>query len=484
MEKPKPKISPKNYTNKTFLQDPKDYPSNDTLPCHHLYFPKHESEKKVYFKNKIIRYHFDNVDQIEYEDDERIAIEQFKRLFNEYYTADYILMECFTKFDDIDILRFLYGANFDFIEAVSAIKQNYKLLMKYHTIRKDVIYNKKPVRYPNISHPLKPKYSLLWNDSELDASGIYIFGRDSSLRLIIHVNVSKYVQVSMCDNEINFPQLCIVRNYIMDQSIPGQIENYVIIFDHANNALVNFTGIDTIKRLKEFFFGLSLPHRSRVYRAYHVNTGFIGKYIAEQLSNNLDKRYLYKVKISTSPIIKKWFTHISKYQQEKKFGGYIDNLENNFWPPKTPNRHYWLGENENDWDNYITPEEYYQKYKRGYFDNFPSKICCSLINPFQEMEKEEKTMTDLEKSIFYNSIGLRPKADNSGSKGFKKFKDDYDGLYDKKNQKAGDQDEMECCTMDEGFWRGIGLHRSLGDVHKKEICLVDHKDNGCMESGR
>ena len=54
--------------------------------------------------------------------------------------------------------------------------------------------------------------------------------------------------------------------------------------------------------------------------------------------------------------------HISKYQLEKKYGGYIDNLDFDryeFWPPKVPNTYYWL-DDETDNDKFISPEMYYK----------------------------------------------------------------------------------------------------------------------------
>lgn len=129
------------------------------------------------------------------------------------------------------------------------------------------------------------------------------------------------------------------------------------------------------------------------------------KWLLEFFIESKDKRHMSKIRISKGAMIPDMFKHISRYQLEKKFGGYIDNLEKDYWPSKAPNRCYWLP-GESEADKYITPVEYYEKYKAGHFDRNLDSLCQNLIKPFEEKRILGKKMSKTEKEEFYETIGF------------------------------------------------------------------------------
>lgn len=109
------------------LLKPEEYPKNEAIDLHYLYFPK-QSDKKEYFNNKVIRYIFDEPD-IEYEPGEltkiNATIESFKVKYKYERPRFYIY---FKKFAKPDILRFLYCAEFDVTKTCQHIIDNLALI--------------------------------------------------------------------------------------------------------------------------------------------------------------------------------------------------------------------------------------------------------------------------------------------------------------------------------------------------------------------
>lgn len=463
----------KSISKKYLLKQPSDYPKNSIVDVHNQFFPKTE-DKKDFINGKVIRYIFHDP-EFEQEPGELEHINKVRQYFENVFKDDknsciYALLK---KLSNADILKFLYSNEFDITEAADSIHKN---ILQFYRLTLYEQMKDRPhsyLNYPIDGDNLKENTLNLFNNG-----CCYIFGRDHCLRPIIIILVKKQEQVMNIHNEKLTQSIgLIIRNYLLKEGfIPGQIENLVQInnYEGMDSSTTTEHRMNFINR-KFSINGILL--KSMIYRSYIVNLvkRFKGFFVRNFL-NLADKRYVTKIRITTKNFHHEMFSHISKYQLEKKHGGYIENMTKDFWPSKAPNRHYWL-ENEREKDRYITPEKYYEIYKSGYFDKSLHGPCWSQINFFEEKEKEGGTFTKFETCKFQNSIGFI-RFDNVENNQY--YNESFSGNETKKDLKVvNDEYDYEIDGVDEdlsteeGVLLKFGGHKSLGIGHTKslKICM-------------
>lgn len=424
-------------------QAPKDYPLNDLIDKHHLYFLP-DKEKQTDLKEFKVRYIFQDP-LLKINPHEIKQILRLKIVFRKQYEFDNpVLNKAFGKFTDNDMLRILHACDFDISHACEVILDSYSELKKICDVD-EIIENKEWCfwYYPYKFRDQQTDYFM----NVIDNGGLYIFGRDKCLRPILVFELKKIERQLIGPESMINAYVCI-RNYLWGrQLIPGQIENDVIIINHGGikMTVMNQHFLNCVKVLERDCYR---PRLSMAYRIYHV--GFVKslqKIVKLKVLKNCN-RHLTKVRSTKDKFHEEMYEHISKWQLEKKFGGYIEDVTENWWPPKTPNRHYWL-DSEKERDNLITPEAYYRKYKQGQFDRLASRICWNIIGFYEKIEERGYPLGLNERKLFLNAIGL----------------ENFENSVDPESGQV--EENVDDLTVDEGFYKGVGMYKILSDVHKK-----------------
>lgn len=85
--------------------------------------------------------------------------------------------------------------------------------------------------------------------------------------------------------------------------------------------------------------------KERMYRNYILNAPYLFSGIYKIACMVIDKRTQAKINITSKSSNKQMFTHISKHQLEKRFGGELEKLqEGEYWPPRYRNTQISLDE--------------------------------------------------------------------------------------------------------------------------------------------
>lgn len=323
----------------------------EVYKCDSLYqfFPKEKEILTQSPKNKQnIRYLYEGAVQLGYGEMELIfeIKGKIQILFQKKKPDLYNKLE---GINDIEILRFFYASE----DNISKTCEN---------LKKYVLYLDK------LDSELELPYTLIFNTGCL-----YTFGRDSSFRPIIVLNLLKIIEtVKKYNLDTWASAVSIFTNYIIDEMlIPGQIENWV--------TFVDFQGIgfwekgkakDIIKAFKDVSLG---NYVTRLYRNFMFN------HLKKFSMVNIDQeRELIKQVIVDKNVGKdnndSPFKIINPDQVEKKYGGTHPDLEKNFWPPKMVQPENCQLPDENLKEKLLSGEEYYKMYQNNEF--LPCQVIC------------------------------------------------------------------------------------------------------------
>ena len=113
---------------------------------------------------------------------------------------------------------------------------------------------------------------------------------------------------------------------------------------------------------------------TRPYRMYIYNAPTMIKTMSGSV---FDSRKKYKVRFIYKDNREILWDHINKDQVEKNMGGNVEDLTENFWPPKCPNTNFKV-ENCDSEQQFITKEQYAEKFDKGELEGY--KVCHEIID--------------------------------------------------------------------------------------------------------
>ena len=269
-----------------------------------------------------------------YSDEERSHINAVK---TEIENANKIQNLFLPQWSDEILLRFIYSCKMNIQLSKQAIRKHSQWFYKIF--------------------PFEIENNEKWI---LGLGAIYLKGRDSCFRPIVIIDGLKFVNVLEKYKEKEITNSIIyLFEFICDHLlIPGQIETWNVIIDLRELKNIYFFPL-IIKRI---IVMLSENYRHRLNKLIIYN---FSNYFKRILLSLLDKSFNdYKIVHNSSY----WYLNsylekiINKNQLEKKFGGNLDNVTTNFFPPQYDNDDNYLLSNR---INLISPVQYLKFRDKG-----------------------------------------------------------------------------------------------------------------------
>jgi hypothetical protein len=307
-----------------------------------LYIPKqwekidlNEDEPK-----KSMRRVFDLPEE-EYTNFELENLNQFKHELDRYNNTvikqeDILILPVDWK--PCETLRFLQATHFKILDSI-------KLIIKYMNWKRTYL----PIKITNKAVEL------------LDSGFIYGHGRDYRYRPIFVVRSEIYMKLAKLYSYDDWLLAVIYFcEYIVDKmTIPGQLENWIIIADVSNTSLLQIPS-----DVSKLFSMLQSNYRCRLLLVYIFGMNQVLNFIWNIIKNMLQPSTHKKIKFLKQDNVKEMFQSINPDQIENRYGGNAPNLEANFFPPYMPNENYLLpGEYRED--VLISEDSYKELYISG-----------------------------------------------------------------------------------------------------------------------
>lgn len=111
---------------------------------------------------------------------------------------------------------------------------------------------------------------------------------------------------------------------------PGAVENWTMILDLKD---VGVTQIPS-KKIQKMITMVQNNFRGRLYRLYAINMPFMIRALWKLFKGMCDKFTKEKLIVYGGGYEEDLKNAIPPYNLEKKFGGDLDDLEENFYPPQ------------------------------------------------------------------------------------------------------------------------------------------------------
>jgi hypothetical protein len=255
-------------------------------------------------------------------------------------------------------LRFLQANKFDIKTSIESLRTH--------------------IEWRNIIFPLIKTSNML---EILNTGFVYNFGRDHRFRPNIFVNIDVYLKKEKMYSFEDWTKAIIyLLEFITNNFlIKGQIENWNIICEVGK---LNFTDIPN--GLKEFVNILTEHYKCRVYKIFLVGVGKYMNMIWDLIKANLKKATHKKITIIKGVAKKEFWNLINPEQLEQKFGGYVVDIKQNFFPPRFSTLNFLLP-TENVKKIIISEEKYKALIKTN------KKIAKNPYIEYEiEVQKEEK----------------------------------------------------------------------------------------------
>ncbi|CAD8175987.1 unnamed protein product [Paramecium pentaurelia] len=323
----------------------------------YLLFPKQDDICYVMDKIKV-RKIFEG--QVEFDQQEMEILKQFEA---------YLISKRFMpKWTEPQLLRMLYATKFKFEKTYAAI-QAY-------------------IQWRNQAFPLKENQETT---KFLSSGSIYLHGRDNRFRPIIVVNAIKLAAQKNIDITLDSMTI-FLEHVIANYTLPGQIENWVVIMDLGG------LGITSLPRqqLQRVLDYLQNNYRSRMHKCYVVNCPGTITFSWNIVKGFLEEITVRKISFEKSSIPIGLFEHCHKSQVEQKYGGISQNIENNFWPPHEISQQYFLP-TDNITDILISKQQYNQLYQFGKLSK--NRLCKELLEDIRQSLQNTNTEQHLDKKM-------------------------------------------------------------------------------------
>ena len=235
----------------------------------------------------------------------------------------------------------------------------------------------------------------------LNTGCTYVFGRDHQFRPIIIVQPYLLEKVKKEYSDSDVLNGCIfltqyMTNYML---IPGQIENIIMFINLEKISLLSIP--DSLKKIIKT---MSEYYIATLYKSYIIGLNSFLKFLFKIFCNFLEEITVRKFVVLEGKDDPKLFQDINPQNIEERFGGSAPNCvydqENCLFPPRMPSNYY-LKEDEDPNEIFISEEEYIQRYNEG-------KIPKGSVSPFiidkikrerKEKEKEEMMRKKREQAL-------------------------------------------------------------------------------------
>jgi hypothetical protein len=235
----------------------------------------------------------------------------------------------------------------------------------------------------------------------LNTGCTYVFGRDHQFRPIIIVQPYLLEKVKKEYSDSDVLSGCIfltqyMTNYML---IPGQIENIIMFINLEQISLLSIP--DSLKKIIKT---MSEYYIATLYKSYIIGLNSFLKFLFKIFCNFLEEITVRKFVVLEDKDDPKLFQDINPQNIEERFGGSAPNCvydqENCLFPPRMPSNYY-LKEDEDPNEIFISEEEYIQRYNEG-------KIPKGSVSPFiidkikrerKEKEKEEMMRKKREQAL-------------------------------------------------------------------------------------
>ncbi|EAR84347.2 divergent CRAL/TRIO domain protein (macronuclear) [Tetrahymena thermophila SB210] len=237
----------------------------------------------------------------EYNQKEKQAIQQLKLLVSSNKVA---LPQ---NFDDSDYLKFVYTGKFDDKKSLEALTKN----LNWRNSMKETIS--------------KEAFMLL------ESGVFYQYGRDNQYRPVVIINIHK-IDPNHNSEKHTLEALCYFLKKIQSYMFyPGKIENWIIILETNKMSFFKFP----IGILKMIIQTLSVNFNATLEHLFILNPSTSFNVVWGGASGFIDSAQKEKISfISSKKEINKLHQKVELNQLEKKYGGYLEDLTQNFWPPK------------------------------------------------------------------------------------------------------------------------------------------------------
>ncbi|OMJ73919.1 hypothetical protein SteCoe_27301 [Stentor coeruleus] len=214
--------------------------------------------------------------------------------------------------DDSDLLKFVYGANFKTRGAFKALKS---CLASYS----DVFPEDYMLIYSKI-------YEILLTGP------LYMHGRDCHYRPLLIMNFAKF-DLKKYTFEQYLQAACFVLEFASKHMLfPGKVENWMCISDIGYRGLSDLP-LNTLRKITQV---LQDVFKCRLAYSAMINTPKTIYFIYSCLKPFLDPVTIDKISIAKGNVATNIIKYFNPYQVEERYGGKSPNL-NVFWPPVFPN---------------------------------------------------------------------------------------------------------------------------------------------------
>jgi len=301
-------------------------------------------------------------------------------------------------FGDEELLRILLGCKFSIKKAVRSLKDSIEW------------------RALNLTDSFRSLYSKC--SHLLNSGAIYIHGRDHRYRPIIVINASKFDMKKYSIDDF-CALLCFNLEFAVQKlTIPGQIENWIIITDLCSQPLKNLP----FSELRRIIKVLQDNFRCRMIVNYVVNSPSTLAFAWKIVKTFIEAHTVRKIKICKNSDPLELKKHVAPNQLEEKYGGKVPNTAV-FWPPTLPDGPFTIPEEPKSahLSNKTTYNEYHDVKEDSIYDVPDDEPILPLIPSlslpiFREEIKLEEDYSEPEKNISLISINLSFPEDKSEEK--------------------------------------------------------------------
>ena len=237
---------------------------------------------------------------LEFTDEEKEKIKEF-----EQYIADNQL-ELPAGYDFREWYRYYQGWGFNAKNAYEGILENHQFIQDNIPVNMDGL------------------------DEYLQNGMVYIYKRDKHFRPILIINVKTLLNTKIDDETLLRTTLAVVYYALEHGTRSGAVENWFVILDWKD---VGVTQIPTSK-LKPMVSLLQKNFRGRLFKLFGINVPFLLRAIWQLVKSMCDKFTQKKMLMYGSGYEKDLLEYVNSSWLEEKFGGKLENKEDNFYPPE------------------------------------------------------------------------------------------------------------------------------------------------------
>jgi hypothetical protein len=307
----------------------------------YLYIPNHDEVIEINDEDSKSRRKIFDIPEENYTTFEKDSLKQFQIELDNYNktatnTDEVLILPL--EWNTSDTLRFLQAKSYKIAETVKAIHKYINWMKSYF-----------PIQLTNGAIEI------------LNSGFIYGHGRDYRYRPIFVIRSEIYIKLA---KNYSYDDWLMALTYFCDylvnnMTIPGQLENWIIIADMSNISLLQLP-----TEVTKLVSVLQSNFKCRLLKVYVFGMNQVLNFIWSFVKSMLQPNTLKKIKFlnTSNPI--ELFENINPDQVEKRYGGNSPNLVDNYFPPYMSNENIFLPD-EKKQDILISEEVYKELYLNG-----------------------------------------------------------------------------------------------------------------------